>query len=136
MKNRIKNLFDMDYTTMHDITLKYGLICIISSCLLLIIFLLIQKDYTYSNTISFLDEKKAYLVVDQKHVNDITSNHIVMIDNINCEYEVVKIEEKEGFYLVEIQFKKESKFLNTDKYSIKLKNESMIRYILRIMKGE
>lgn len=136
MENKIKNLFDNDYTIMHDITLKYGLTCIIISSLLFVIFLLIQKNYMYSNTISFLDQNKAYLVVNPKHVNDIISNHIVIINNINCEYEVIKTEEKEGFYLVEIQLKKETKFLEANKYSIKLQNESMIRYILRIMKGE
>ena len=136
MNNRIENLFNKDYTLVHDNTLKYGITCLIIGIIIVILLFLINKECFYSNTISFIDKNRAYLIVKKDKMSNITNNKTIMLNNINYEYDVIKVEEKEDLFLVEIIFKINELNINTNKYSIKLSDESIMNYILRIMKGE
>ena len=133
MSKKFSNLFDNDYIRIHNSILKYGLICIFLGSILFVLLFFYKKEYRYENVINFISEKEACLIVDSYIKDKIINGNKIELNAVWYDYEVLKVEES-TMYLVYIQFKMDV-VVNTNKYSVKLGDESLYKYIVRIMKG-
>ena len=133
MSKKFSNLFDNDYIRIHNSILKYGLICIFLGSILFVLLFFYKKEYRYENVINFISEKEACLIVDSYIKDKIINGNKIELNAVGYDYEVLKVEES-TMYLVYIQFKMDV-VVNTNKYSVKLGDESLYKYIVRIMKG-
>lgn len=133
MSKKFSNLFDNDYIRIHNSILKYGLICIFLGSILFVSLFFYKKEYRYENAINFISEKEACLIVDSYIKDKIINGNKIELNAVWYDYEVLKVEES-TMYLVYIQFKMDV-VVNTNKYSVKLGDESLYKYIVRIMKG-
>ena len=128
------NIFNDEDRKIYNIAFKYNFMFFV--ILLMIVFSLIlwKKDYYYQNIINFLDNKKALIFVNKDYIKDVTSKNSLLINNIDFKYNINKIEEKEDGYILSIDFNKEIN-IKTNLYKILLRKESLLEYIVRIMKG-
>ena len=130
----VHNILDEDYLLYEKIIKCNGIFCILIIILMGLLF--IKKDYYYQNVITFVDKENAIIVVDKKMINKIKESKELIIHVMILKYNVNKIEEKEDLYLVSIHFNVELDIPNAMTYHVFLDKECIIRYILRIMKGE
>ena len=128
------NIFNDEDRKIYNIAFKYNFMFFV--ILLMIVFSLIlwKKDYYYQNIINFLDNKKALIFVNKDYIKEVTSKNSLLINNIDFKYNINKIEEKEDGYILSIDFNKEIN-IKTNLYKILLRKESLLEYIVRIMKG-
>ena len=119
----------------YNVAFKYNVIFL--GILLLIIFsiVLLKKNYYYQNTIIFKDGNQADLVVDRNYLNNINNNDILILNNVDFKYNIDRVEEIETNYIVSIHFNNEIK-INTNTYKVLLGEESLLKYIVRMMRGE
>lgn len=128
------NIFNkIDRELMVD-SFKYNVT--IFTILLIIISLsfFIKKKFFYQNTINYVDNKNAILLVDKQNINIVKEYQELIINNLSMNYNIDTIEENDNYYLVKIHFDIEinSKALL---YKIMLQDETLIKYIIRIIKG-
>ena len=135
MSKKWNNLFDDDYIKIHDCILKYIFICILFFIIISFLLFVLKKECQYQNIIDFINPNEAYLVVDSYIVEKIIDNNKIELDNVMYDYSVLKVTKEEMMYLVYIKFEIDELIVNTNKYSIKLDDESLYKYIIRIMKG-
>ena len=131
----MKNLFDDDYIRINDVSWRYGLILIIALILLIVILNVLKKDYYYQNIISFIESKKAILIVNKENINKLKEQHEVILNNVCLNYNIEKIEEIDDTYYVNVIFDYEVEKIGAITYKILLKKEKYIDYFIRIIKG-
>ena len=96
--------------------------------------LLIKKDHYYENVISFVDKKSATIIASQEILLEIKKNNTIFLNSVAYQYSIDKISEEENIYLVDIHFDIEID-IDVLKYQIKLEQENLANYIIRIIKG-
>ena len=118
-----------------NITFKYNVIFL--SILLIVIFTLIlwKKDYYIKNIINFIDSKSALIIVDKDNFNIVNKSNKLWLNNGEFTYYIDKVDEKENDYILNIHFDNEI-VVRTPIYKILLKKESLLEYIIRIIKGD
>lgn len=131
----MNNIFDREYMKVNDLTFRYCVISLLLIIALISSLLIVKKDRIYQNKISFIDGKNALVLVDKNILSNIKDNKKIIINDISYEYSIEKIEENEEVYLVSIKFIVELQNIKANVYEINLGNESLLKYIIRIMKG-
>lgn len=129
------NVFNDVDREIYNSTFKYN--CVFFIILLIIIFTLIlwKKDHYYENSISFTTSKNALIIVDKDYLNIINNKSKILLNNIEIKYNIDKIEEKEKYCILNIHFDNEIN-IKTPVYKILLEKESLLKYIIRVIKGD
>ena len=129
-----KSIFNDDYFEIKKQSYKYLIIIVLIIVLVIIILCIIKKQRYYINQLEFIDNKNAYIVVDNNNLDNVKKSKKIFINDVNYDFNIDKIEEKNMIYFVNIHFPIE---LLTDAktYKISLDNESFMNYIMRTIKG-
>lgn len=127
------NLFNDSDRFIFNKTFIYNMIFIIILLEILLLLTLIKKDIYYQNIITFIDSKNACIYVEKDYLNSIKDKKKLIINDIDYEYNIEKIEEKNDIYFVYISFDIELK-INEDYYKIFMGKEKLIEYFIRIIK--
>ena len=130
----MNSVFDNDKRYIKMLLIKYSIFTFIGLIVFLALGLLITKKYYYQNVITFENEEKAYILVEKNYLEMVKKQNKLIIDDITYDYNIEKIEEKNKMYLVEIKFTIPVKVEN-NVYKIMLEHESIIKYILRTIRG-
>ena len=128
------NLFNDSDRFIYNKTFVYNLIFIIILLVILLALILIKKDIYYQNVITFTDNKSACIYVEKDYLNSIKNKKKIIIDDVDYEYNIEKIEEKKDIYFVYINFNIELK-IDEDYYKIFMGKEKLIEYFIRIIKN-
>ena len=124
----------MDDIKINRLTIKYSIITVVILIILISLMIIIRKDRYYANRIQFIDNKKAYILVDKNVFEEVKSNNKIILNDISYDFSIEKIEEQEVM-IANITFNQEL-VVNTNIYKIQLEDENLISYITRIIKGE
>ncbi len=128
------NIFNDIDRKIFNITFKYNIVFLITLLIFTFTLILWKKDYYYENIISFVDNKNALIIVDKKNINMI-NNKVLWLNNMEIKYYIDKTEERENDYILSIHFDNEI-LTKTPVYKILLKKESLLEYVIRIIKGD
>lgn len=115
-------------------TFKYNITFAILLLIIIFMLLFIKKKYYYQNIITFKDNKNAILYVLKDNINNIKNHNELIFNNLNMKYYIDNIEETNESYLVSIHFDIEIN-IKTNIYKIYLYDESLIKYLIRIIGG-
>ncbi len=132
-EKKISYLSDDD-RTLFSTTFKYNVIFGILFVMIFFTLLLIKKDHYYENVISFVDKKNATIIASQEILLEIKKNNTIFLNSVAYQYSIDKISEEENIYLVDIHFDIEID-IDVLQYQIKLEQENLANYIIRIIKG-
>ena len=113
---------------------RYNIVFAILICLVIFMLLFVKKKYYYQNIINFKDNKSASIVVSKNDVNNIKNHNEIIFNNLSMRYYIDNIEEKEDYYLFNIHFDIEVN-VNSNIYKILLCDESLFKYVARIIGG-
>lgn len=127
-------IFDDSYNEIKKFSYKYLIIVLLVIVLIIVLLLVVKKQRYYVNQIEFIDNKNAYLIIDNDNLEIIKNNKKLYIDDISYDFDIDKIEEKNMIYFVNIHFPIDL-LVSTNKYKVYLGNESFMNYIIRIIKG-
>lgn len=130
----MNSVFDNDKRYIKMLLIKYSIFTFIGLIVFLALGLLITKKYYYQNVITFENEEKAYILVEKNYLEMVKKQNKLIIDDITYDYNIERIEDKNKMYLVEIKFTIPVKIEN-NVYKIMLEHESIIKYILRTIRG-
>ena len=130
----MNSVFDNDKRYIKMLLIKYSIFTFIGLIVFLALGLLITKKYYYQNVITFENEEKAYIFVEKNYLEMVKKQNKLIIDDITYDYNIERIEDKNKMYLVEIKFTIPVKIEN-NVYKIMLEHESIIKYILRTIRG-
>lgn len=109
-------------------------ILIIGGFLTLFLFFY-QKDYYYTNTLSIINDEIA-LLVSKDRINEINKENKIIIDDIENNYSIKKINYMDDFLMVYIKLKIKLENIHKKEYKIYLGKEKIIDYIIRIIKNK
>lgn len=128
--NLLSNIFDTDRIRIMEVNRKYMSLLIL---ILLVIFvlLLIKKNCYYVNTITKVGDNNV-LVVEKEKLSHIKNNKQIIIDGIEIDYSINRIEVLDNVCFVYINNIPNNIHDNT--YKIYLGKESVFEYIVRILK--
>lgn len=132
---KLEKVFDNNYLELSYFSFKYGIISIILAFLIIISLLVIKKNYFYINSIAFTSSNTGMIVVDNSRINDLKKINQIIVGDMVVNYNIEKIEETDDVYLVDIKFNEELK-INENIYKVFLFKESILEYIIRVMKGD
>ena len=130
----MNSVFDNDKRYIKMLLIKYSIFTFIGLIVFLALGLLITKKYYYQNVITFENEEKAYILVEKNYLEMVKKQNKLIIDDITYDDNIERIEDKNKMYLVEIKFTIPVKIEN-NVYKIMLEHESIIKYILRTIRG-
>ena len=130
-KINILNQFDRELS--HD-SFKYNIV--FASLVIVIIFtlLFIKKTYYYQNIIQFKDNQNATITVIKSDADIIKNHNILIFNNLSMKYNIDKIEEMDDVYLFSIHFDM-GVSIKSNVYKILLYEESLFKYVIRIIGG-
>lgn len=128
-----QSAFNNEIITLNKIKRKYAILFTIGFLLIMLLLIFLKKYSFYKNIIMF-DNNEITLFVDKEHVDVIKNGSEIMVDNVNYNYNIEKIEENNDLYLITITFPYEVK-LNEKYYKIFIKKESFLNYFIRIIGG-
>lgn len=131
----LNNIFDDNYMKINDYAFKRIIFVFILIAILFLIVIFIKKEKLYKNAINFINNKEAYILTDAKVMNNIVEEKSFYLNNVKYDYNVVKIEEQESMYLIYVNFSMELD-VNVNTYTFVLEKESILKYIVRKLKGE
>lgn len=131
----MKSLFDNDYIKINDLAFKYGITSIIILIFFIISIVYLQKSHFYQNAIKFIEKNRGVLLVEKQYINDVKEKNELLLNDISMKYDIEKIEKQDNMYYVYIKFAFEIERIDVNTYKILLDRESVIKYIVRIIKG-
>lgn len=105
---------------------------------LAVIMCLSNKDLYYQNNVFIVNQKQAILYVMPNDLNIIKDNKFLVIDNNKYYYEINKIDlisDKSLYYQINLYMKNDLLINSFSSYKILLRKESLLSYMLRIIKG-
>ena len=129
------NIFDIDFLNIKRLTWKYLWIVIVTLITLLILLIFLKKEKVVIASFNFIDGTKAYVEFRKVNINSLDNIQKVIINEISYDFSIEMIEEKDDVYVMMVLFKEEIK-TEGQICRLFLGKESMIGYIIRIIKGE
>lgn len=105
---------------------------------LAVIMCLSNKDLYYQNNVFIVNQKQAILYVMPNDLNIIKDNKFLVINNNKYYYEINKIDlisDKSLYYQINLYMKNDLLINSFSSYKILLRKESLLSYMLRIIKG-
>ena len=130
--NLLSNVFDTNRIDLMEVNKKYMFILIIIISLTIISLLFIEKNYYYTNTITNVGDN-IVLVVEKEMVSNIKNNKKIIIDDIENDYSINKIEVLQDICFVYININ--NKNIQSNTYKINIGKESVLDYIIRTLKN-
>ena len=132
---KIDDLFDDDYIKISE--LRYRCIFIVFFLLIITfaLFFFIKKDHLLVGDIVSIEGNSLIIFVAKDFINDIKEKKTISINEIDINYNIDKIEEKDDLYLVYITTDVEISNIKELKYKLKLEEETYFNYMFRIIKG-
>ena len=127
------NLFNDSDRFIFNKTFRYNVIVMIVLLIIMVLLLLLEKNQYYENQITFMDDKMAFLVVDNKYLNTVKEKKELILDKVSYKYNIEKIEEVGEIYFVYINFDIKLK-VNERYYKIFIGKEKLVQYFIRIVK--
>ena len=129
------NLFNSIDREILSKTFKYNACFFIMLLILFFVLLFFKINCIYQNNISFINEKSAIIIVEKEYLDSVKSHNKIILNEISYDYSIDKIEEIEKEYLIGINFNNELK-INTSVYKLYLGKESLLKYIIKMIKGD
>ena len=129
--NLLSNIFDIDRIRIMEVNRKYMFALIILVIIILVCLLFIRKDYYYINTITNVGDNTV-LVVEKDMVKNIRDKKKIIIDNIENDYSINRVEQLQDVCFIYINLNYKNIHDNT--YKIYLGKENVLEYIIRILK--
>ena len=129
------SVFDFDKKNNRKEALIYNSLFIIMLILIIVLFLLIKKKRTYENSFYFSGENGAILLANKEATSYLKDKRKIFIDDIEYDFIIEKIEKKDNNFLIEIAFSVKID-TSTDRYQLIIGEETILNYIIRIVKGE
>lgn len=127
------NVFDSDLMNLNVLKRRYLFFFFLCLLIIILMLTLIKKKLVYQNMID-IDANKGVLLVEKHYLEKVKNKNKILLNDISYDYNIEKIEEKDNVYLITISFPYEIN-LNVNYYQILLEEESIIKYIIRIIKG-
>lgn len=141
MKENIFELSELNLYNDNDIKNKssiYTLIFILILISMTILLLLMKKNLYYENDLYISDINKTTYILKQDY-DYIKNNNYITINNRNYFYKIKEIElinDTTIYYKVYLDIDLDIPKGSIQNYKILVKKESILNYIIRIMKGE
>lgn len=133
-EKRINIFNDMD-RKIYGVTCKYTVIFLVILLINIFTLVLWKKDYYCENIINYIDNTNAVIVVAKNHFNYVNNSNKLWLNDGEFIYHIDKIEERDDNYILNIHFDNEI-IIKTPVYKVLLKKESLLEYIVRIIKGD
>lgn len=96
--------------------------------------MVIKNDVIYENSIVFIEKDRANILVDEKMLEKIHQIKEINLLNQKYAFSIEEINKKKEIYFVTIQFPYVVN-LNCNTYQIKIGEENILNYFLRVIKG-
>ena len=128
--NLLCNIFDTDRIRIMEVNKKYMVLFIVG-LFVIVSLLFIKKNYYYTNTITSVGEENV-LVVEKEMLNNIKNNNKIIVNSIEYDYSINRVEVFDDVCFVYINSIQSSISNNT--YKIYIGKESVFEYIIRILK--
>ena len=129
------NIFNSLDRKVFNIVFKYNIIFLMILLINTFMLILWKKDYYMENIINFIDNKNALIITNKKDFNMVSKSNKLWLNNGEFMYYIDKVEEREKDYVLNVHFNNEI-LTKAPVYKILLKKESMLEYIIRIIKGD
>ena len=126
----LNDIFDTDRIKIMEVNRKYMIVLIII-LIIIICLLFTEKKHFYTNTITNVGES-IVLIVEKEMVNHIKNNKKIIIDDIENDYSINRIEVLQDMSFIYVDLKYNDIHSNT--YKIYLGKETVLEYIIRILK--
>ena len=129
--NLLSNIFDIDRIKIMEVNRKYMIFLVTIVLFLTFGLFCIKKDYYYINTITNVGEN-IVLVVEKDMINNIKNKKRIIVDDIENDYSINKVEELQDVCFVYVNM--DYKNIHDKMYKIYLGKENVLEYIIRILK--
>ena len=129
--NLLSNIFDIDRIKIMEVNRKYMNFLVTIVLFLTFGLFCIKKDYYYINTITNVGEN-IVLVVEKDMINNIKNKKRIIVDDIENDYSINKVEELQDVCFVYVNM--DYKNIHDKMYKIYLGKENVLEYIIRILK--
>ena len=132
--NLLNNVFNHEKIEITEVNNRHMVIVMFLALVIMIMLFTIKKDHYYVNTITKVGDEYV-LVVEKDKLNNILGKNKITINNKEMNFSINKKEvlEEVSFLYVKIENNIEIKQNST--YKIHLGKESLIEYIIRIVKN-
>ena len=131
----MNSVFDSDRIIIFHKVKVYGILSVLMVIFLIVGLLLVKKDHIYENNLYFSALDRACLFTNKETLAILKKKKKIFVDKVEYDFIIEKIEKKDNLYLVNISFPIELK-TQEEKYQIVLGKESILEFIIRIVKGE
>ena len=127
------DIFNQDDIKINYFNKRYLKIIIVIVIILFLVLFLIKKNYYYENDI-IQNSDGIILLVDKDMINSIKRQRTIVINNIESDYDINKVINDKDICYLEINLKTDIKNIEKAKYKIFLGKETILEYIIRIIK--
>ena len=129
--NLLGDIFDIDKIKIMEVNRKYMITLIMLSFIIISLLLFVKKNYYYINTITNVGDN-VLLVAEKEMVNNIKNSKKIIINGTISNYSINRIEQLQEVCFIYVNL--DNKNIDGNTYKIYLGKESILEFIIRILK--
>lgn len=132
--NLLNNVFNHEKIEITEVNNRHMVIVMFLALVIMIMLFTIKKDHYYVNTITKVGDEYV-LVVEKDKLNNILGKNKITINNKEMNFSINKKEVLEEVSFLYIKIENNIEIKQNSTYKIHLGKESLIEYIIRIVKN-